>query len=325
MKKRNFKGFTLVELIVVIAIFSILMLAVLKLVDPVSKIHKSASEFEKTYAYVDNVQDYLQDSLRYADNLWVYQGNYNDAALATEVQKYLDDYYKGTVIGKGTSDTVYTEGTIRIMTILNNPVLDGSGNVQYEKGQILMNEVTYKADPTFSITNIGTSKPQLNPDFFSNDFSFEYIIGSSQLVSNGTSTAIVESMKPENATNMQTYLASHNFNEFALGIVTYNAKDYADAGTLAQGEYPFGCQYSVATLPLVNIGMNNEKNPRKGEPNSYYIYGKDAHGNIDTDVIELQSVTGKKAFQTWPTNISLNCDDNIYIIYSLSDEVNLPQ
>ena len=49
MKKSIKKGFTLVELIVVMAIFSILMVGVMSLITPVSNMFKSTAISEKTY------------------------------------------------------------------------------------------------------------------------------------------------------------------------------------------------------------------------------------------------------------------------------------
>jgi prepilin-type N-terminal cleavage/methylation domain-containing protein len=49
MKKSVLKGFTLVELMVVMAIFSVLMAAALALTTPVSRMYKYTALAEKTY------------------------------------------------------------------------------------------------------------------------------------------------------------------------------------------------------------------------------------------------------------------------------------
>jgi len=319
MKKKILKGFTLIELIVVMAIFSLLMAGALALVDPVSKIHKNASDFEKTYAYVDNIQDYLQDSLKYAENVWIYQGNYDDTFLAAEAENFRNNYYSNTVYTSDGTHTVYTKGNIRIMTILNNDVLDGGGGIKTDssgarmcKGQILLNNVNYDADS--SISSIGDAQTQLNPDFFSKDFSFQYLFGASQLVNSGSNnTALVENLSSG---------ASMDYQNFAVGIVTYDNKEYAKLSSPAPGEYPFTCQYSVASIPLMNIIRNN------GIPKTYYVYGEkdDGFGNMipDTSKIVSQTVPSGASFTNYVSSPS-NPNDNIYIIYSLSDEVNIPQ
>ncbi len=329
MKKKILKGFTLIELIVVMAIFSILMAGALALVDPVSKINKTASDFEKTNAYVDNIQDYLQDSLRYAENVWVYQGNMSDSDLKAEAEDFRNKYYNETITTKDGSHVVYTKGNIRILTILNNDMPDGSGGVQNDssgtpmcKGQILLNNVSYKSDA--SVAGIGSAETQLNPTFFDKDFEFHYLLGASQLVNSGHETAQVE--KISDGTGI-------NYENFSMGIVTYDKAEYAKMTSPAPGEYPFTCQYTVATIPLLNI-INRHNG---GQPKEYYVYGKkdDGSGNMitDTSKIELQVSTGMSP--SFPSllsdttagnpRVSGNPDDNIYIIYSLTDEVNKPQ
>lgn len=340
MKKKILKGFTLIELIVVMAIFSILMAGALALVDPVSKINKTASDFEKTNAYVDNIQDYLQDSLRYAENVWVYQGNMSDSDLKDEAEDFRNKYYNETITTKDGSDVVYTKGNIRILTILNNDMPDGSGGIQNDsngtpmcKGQILLNKFEYKSDS--SIASIGISETQLNPTFFTKDFDFAYLLGASQLVNSGRTnipdgTAIVEKISDGSGINYQN---------FSIGIVTYDKKEYEKDNkilqeleppeTLNPGEYPFTCQYTVATIPLINI-IN-----RHGLPKEYYVYGqKDDGSGIDENKIEekydpastppsFPSLTSSKLDGN--PRVSGNSGDNIYIIYSLTDEVNKPQ
>ena len=50
MKKMTRKGFTLVELLVVMAIFSILLVGVMAIIKPVSTLFRNTSISEKTYA-----------------------------------------------------------------------------------------------------------------------------------------------------------------------------------------------------------------------------------------------------------------------------------
>ena len=46
MKQKQLKGFTLVELVVVMAIFSMIMFGAMQLMDPVSKIFQRTSNYE---------------------------------------------------------------------------------------------------------------------------------------------------------------------------------------------------------------------------------------------------------------------------------------
>lgn len=67
--KKRFRGFTLVELIVVIAVFGLLMAAALAILGPVSDIYKSTYTYADSVAVVDNVAMYLEDNLRYANRM----------------------------------------------------------------------------------------------------------------------------------------------------------------------------------------------------------------------------------------------------------------
>lgn len=79
-KRKNAKGFTLIELIVVMAIFSILMVAVMQIIDPLSRMMKKASIQEANSAAVDNMKRYFEGSLRYAECVETFEGGLVDDA-----------------------------------------------------------------------------------------------------------------------------------------------------------------------------------------------------------------------------------------------------
>ena len=54
--KQKLKAFTLVELVIVMGMFTIIMFSVLQLLDPVSKFFVRSSNFEYTTACVDNIK-----------------------------------------------------------------------------------------------------------------------------------------------------------------------------------------------------------------------------------------------------------------------------
>lgn len=82
-KRKNLKGFTLIELIIVMAIFGILMTAVMQVITPLNKLSKRASIQEANAAVVDNMKTYLEGTLRYADCIEVFNGGLtsNDGKL----------------------------------------------------------------------------------------------------------------------------------------------------------------------------------------------------------------------------------------------------
>lgn len=75
MKKRNtLKGFTLIEMIIVVAIFGLLMAAALSMIDPVGRVYKNAYNENDTQSISENMRRYIGDQLQYADRLALYTG-----------------------------------------------------------------------------------------------------------------------------------------------------------------------------------------------------------------------------------------------------------
>ena len=89
-KKRKLNGFTLVELLVVMAIFTILLVGTMAFVGPVQKIFKNTNETEKTHAYADTAKNYIEDSLKYAEAIRVYQEMPAGTTEEKEVEKYFN-------------------------------------------------------------------------------------------------------------------------------------------------------------------------------------------------------------------------------------------
>lgn len=88
-KKTKLKGFTLIELIVVVAVFGILLAAALSLLGPVNKVFKSTVSYADGSAMVDNVSKYVEDNLRYSNRLRVY-----DSVFVLDESSFVDKYVK---------------------------------------------------------------------------------------------------------------------------------------------------------------------------------------------------------------------------------------
>lgn len=137
-KKRTKKGFTLIELIIVMAVFSILMVAVMSIVNPLSKVVKKASIQEANTAAVDNMKRYLEGSVRYADCIEVYVGDlvdFNGNAITPSMGLDKDTYVARTFIenhymnrtNPGTEDPL--TGKVRMLKIDNG---DNGRITEYE-------------------------------------------------------------------------------------------------------------------------------------------------------------------------------------------------
>ncbi len=115
-KKTTAKGFTLIELIIVLAIFSVIMTLVMSFIDPVSKVMSKTSIKERTSAYVDNIGEYISKSIRHAQNINVYEKGLNGADEATVVRDFIDTYYDGAVDENLASLT----GKVHVLKLIND-------------------------------------------------------------------------------------------------------------------------------------------------------------------------------------------------------------
>ncbi len=102
--RKKLKGFTLVEMIIVVAIFSVIMFSAVQLLDPVSKFFVRSSQYEDTTACLDNIKRCVEGNLKYADRVRVYE-NFNPYSSATmdlpsaeledNVHSFYDDFFRG--------------------------------------------------------------------------------------------------------------------------------------------------------------------------------------------------------------------------------------
>lgn len=157
MKKRVHKGFTLLELVIVMALFSLVMYSVAKLIAPVSKFFVRSSNFESTTACVDNMKRAIEGNLKYADRVRCYSDfapctaaahtSNPDAyvaspALIEQVNMFWTDYfmnrqyidYKGTIYVMAFDNTVYETN------LAGYPTFHDFTDAQLNAGQILLFE-----------------------------------------------------------------------------------------------------------------------------------------------------------------------------------------
>lgn len=93
MNKRNaLKGFTLIEMIIVVAIFGLIMITVLSLLDPVKKVYSNAYNEADSQAISENFRRYVGDQIQYADRMWVYT-DMTLNSVDNEVADFRKHYY----------------------------------------------------------------------------------------------------------------------------------------------------------------------------------------------------------------------------------------
>ncbi len=129
------KGFTLLELIIVCALFSMILIGALSVLRPVSLLYKQNVEYETSRATSDIVSTYLEGVLNYADRMWIYEDKCADSSVYNEqdeLNKFINTYFDG----QSGHQTIY------IMDVVNDPVVDASGNIIEEGyGRVYMREI----------------------------------------------------------------------------------------------------------------------------------------------------------------------------------------
>ena len=151
-KQKKLKGFTLIELIIVLAIFGIILSVVMSLLDPTSKIMKKASTRERTAAYADNISEYITNSITYAKFIRVYDGGFcsNDGSksalsgtlVAQEQEAALD------LVGEMLNDARDRNGNpvtgkVHVLKFINTAVSDADVNL--EEGKIYESVYDFQA------------------------------------------------------------------------------------------------------------------------------------------------------------------------------------
>ena len=149
------KGFTLIEMIIVLALFSLIMYSVVQLLDPVSKYFVRSSNFESTTACVDNIKRTIEGNLKYADRVWVYRGykpysgSYTDApdvsaTLKEHVGKFYLNYFEDRaaidsagsiyvlVFDNSTSDARISALSEQTLSAFNNSKVGSGKMILYE-------------------------------------------------------------------------------------------------------------------------------------------------------------------------------------------------
>lgn len=212
-KNSKLKGFTLIELIIVLAIFSALMVLIMSFIDPVSRQMTDTSVRERTASYADNISDYIDGSLRHAKFIKIYEKGYcannltdpiddpgqttyyentmgidgcNEAAgrdarwLAVRdfADSYFDGAIKGFTVSGGTTSAVPIKGKIHVLEILNDDTnLFNPATCAYDisgkAGEIY--ETVYNFTAGNSVID-NTSLEAIKPRTFSEDNCFQSVV-----------------------------------------------------------------------------------------------------------------------------------------------------
>lgn len=228
------KGFTLIETIIVLAIFSIIMFGIIGLLDPVSKFFVRSSNYENTTACLDNMRRSIESNLRYADRIRAYAGYtafeenggtvQPTALLNAQVAEFHEAFFKNRVCfdASGTIYVLCFDNTIRRndVALRSMSQLTEYNRNELNQGRILMFEYHYE----FQKPAVGSEVYALdlnpvptawvvNPKLYQN-FDYEFFLGTDNDVIStypmpGTFTTSDE-MEAYNATVVGNYQFTYN-------------------------------------------------------------------------------------------------------------------
>lgn len=95
-KRKTLKGISLVELVVVMAVFGLIMSTALAMIRPVSDQYNTTAQFTSASASIDSISFYIESQLRYADRLWLYrnykQGSGSSIEYGEMVKQFSERY-----------------------------------------------------------------------------------------------------------------------------------------------------------------------------------------------------------------------------------------
>lgn len=329
MKKSVLKGFTLVELLVVMAIFSVLMAAALALTTPVSRMYKHTALAEKTYSYSHNIQEYLQGALEYADSLYVLTGdNLSEYSSMQELaEKFRKEHYDNVVKSDDGTSIRGVRGKIYILRLLNKAATLPDGTTA-PAGQITLTEYVFdNAEAAGNeIIDVVPERAVLNPAFFSapdSSYSFSYALGHSQLVSVPTPTA---------GDQNETYKAiKQDFDDtedvpqrddLSIEIVLDKAasqQGYVDVDHYRAFRDPVAVQ--IANLPLTNINTPSDSRSNLDAGVSRPMIGDDGKVKMQSTVSNPTIPESGWSFWTEKVNPKIDFNNDIYFVYAYGDEL----
>ncbi|MEE5993754.1 MAG: type II secretion system protein [Oscillospiraceae bacterium] len=333
--KKTVKGFTLMELIVVMAIFGVIMAATAQLIPPVSKKLQLAENVENGNAIVSNISSYIKGQISPAEFMTVYNevpyagGESIDMGVVDGwVYDYVEKHYAGIVKGNTSADSPqFADGTIHVMFIENelngrirtvdyDNVVFGSGAPPFASGG------TSVAPSVFNVPSVSTGNaPELavNRAYYE-DYDIAIRFGNFDTVDDFDAALTT----PETFGSLAVSVNSQNT------VFTIKATRHQTASEIARGATPLSFLEHSA-MSLVNI---YNKSSGKYMKDCYYIphlvADRDAEGNPVLDA------TGAPVMVNGFVDLATHADNydnsvNLYdggssngycIIYSYSSEIN---
>lgn len=331
MKKTMKKGFTLVELIVVMAIMGILLVAVMSMTEPATRISKRTSMSDTAYSMSNNVETYIRRALEYADNVWILDEDSVDVSnnkLIVEgaadpcesmVKKFQKAYYENVAVPTtaGDSGTLkFVQGDIYVLHLDNS-----TGRIERSK---------YHFNNSSSDAVEAPVKNQVLPEaYFKGDgakYNIRYALNASVLEKVDDGDKRNESNDPYynvKAEKDGTPVNSDLVNQALSVIINQGAVPSADADD-KPNEFEGPAVLSVAALQFTNISERSNARSRR------YIIKADGESDFATqgttkalNDFAFSDYGYTYAMHNFAGNKSepVSTKKDIYFVYAYADEL----
>lgn len=300
---KKLKGFTLVELIVVMAIFSIIMAAVLSILQPVSNVYSNTANYEHARASSDNVRTYVEDSLRYADRMKVVA----NAANISEAESEAAAIITGLQNVDGSDRIATPDNPIYIMEINNDVNSENQmGYItiyKYDNGSAMSSKSIFKSINTNLYDNYGYSFVICTDDAVDHSVYNMWDIDKSTHITEAD--AETEAYKNDSIVKCPGYFTTFN-SQMQLEIYKYNYKT---------SSYEDTTYSSAITFSMLNLRDKTEQFEihYDSEGNQFFP------GQNGYDTASIICPVTKQCYQGVVDKASGN---NIYFIYTLPKYAN---
>lgn len=251
--RKKLKGFTLVELIVVVAVFGILLAASLNLIVPLKRVFHSTSQYSNSSAVVDNVRMVIEDNLRFANRMYVHYGVETadiDTFINNEVDRMRDEF----LLKPGSGRVSYASDTVYAMRIHNPKASTGFSNIDAtaeKPGKISI----YKYE---NGTRTADSKEWALSEGLYDEYAFSLSFGIKEDSWDTTEKTVGGTMRyPINKVEYEdvNFISPSNF---TLSLDIFE-KDFVNPGDKRNSNYTLCRTYvnNTVTLSLVNVTSSN--------------------------------------------------------------------
>ena len=326
--KRKLKAFTLIELIIVMAIFGILMAGLMNFFKPIRETYVDSTLYEKQRTAQNGIAEYLCESTKYAEKMTIVdQGattdelKYKSGSTGAETKKKVtvsdakdavtafkyENYPDYETLSADEKDKI--DSKIRVICINRSDKYDKVGknsaastddSSHWYSGRIITNVLVNDAD----IKDDGTFKP--------------------------TATPKINAMKNFDEKGSRTYMSSSSsaYTYMALGGAYYGESDYIIS--VKSDEAKFSSKENVASLTFtISNAFDNSSGVVKNGGDGVSINNDGSAVRVTTTNSNIMKnisskvkyyVNGTAAGSLSDTGSIQNADKNTYIVFVVPDE-----